>query len=496
MPACLRGRRFIRAHHGTGSMDRGTSGLTVAEKILSRASGKGARAGDIVSARVDRAMSHDNAAMVSDIFATLGYDRVWDPGRIVIPIDHWAPANLIEVANAQKRIRDFVRKQDIPHFYDIKHGVCHQILPEKGHVLPGWLMVGSDSHTTTAGAFGAFATGIGASEMAGVWATGELWLRVPETVGIEITGSLPPRVSAKDIILHIIGRLGADGASYRSVEYSGDTIRNLSVSGRMTICNMTMEMDAKAGIVPPDATTMDYLGPRIGYPGWGEGGTAGWKGATEEAGTARGKGATEGAGTVGGEGAALGARADPVSHTPEDLTRLIRLATPDPDARYLTRLRFDVSGLEPQVACPHAVDNVRPVTDLEGVEVQQVVIGSCTNGRLDDLRAAATILQGRKVHRDVRLLVVPASREVYAEAIREGIISRLVEAEAVILNPGCGPCLGSHQGILAEGETAVTTTNRNFRGRMGHPDSKIYLASPETAAASSLTGVLTDPRTM
>lgn len=425
-------------------MESDTAGRTVAEKILSHASGKTSQVGDIVQARVDRAMSHDNAAMVSEIFHTLGYDWVWDKERIVIPIDHRAPANLIEVANAQKRIREFVMEQELPHFYDIKHGICHQILPEKGHVQPGWLIVGSDSHTTTYGAFGAFSTGIGATEMAAVWATGELWLRVPGSIQIEVNGTFGKRVSAKDLILHIIGTLKADGASYCSVEYDGETIRNMSISGRMTLCNMTMEMDAKAGIVPPDSTTRAFLEDRIG----------GWS------------------------------------------AEQVALATPDEDAVYRQHIQTDVSDLEPQVACPHGVDNVRPVSDLKNVEVDQVVIGSCTNGRLEDLRAAADILKNRKVHRDVRLLVVPASREVYAGAINEGIISLLLEAEAVILNPGCGPCLGSHQGILAKGETAVTTTNRNFRGRMGHRDSKIFLASPETAAATSLTGVLTDPRTL
>jgi 3-isopropylmalate/(R)-2-methylmalate dehydratase large subunit len=419
-------------------------GMTVSEKILSRASGTKVSAGEIVQAQVDRAMSHDNAAMVSEIFQSLEYDTVWDRNRIVIPIDHRAPANIIEVANAQKRIREFVKKQSIPNFYDIKHGICHQILPEKGHVQPGWLIVGSDSHTTTYGAFGAFSTGIGATEMAAVWATGELWLKVPETIRIDLSGTLPFRVSAKDVILRIIGTLKADGASYKAVEYHGEGIRSMGISGRMTLCNMTMEMDAKAGIVSPDARTREFLESRIG--GW-----------------------------------------------PREL---VELATPEPDANYVEAHEFELSALEPQVACPHGVDNVRPVGEVSDVEIQQVVIGSCTNGRLEDLRATAEILRGKTVHKDVRLLIVPASREVYMEAIREGIISDLLESEAVILNPGCGPCLGSHQGILAKGETALTTTNRNFRGRMGHRDSYIYLSSPETAAASARTGFITDPRSI
>lgn len=414
-------------------------GKTISEKILSRSSHKDAHAGDIVEARMDRAMSHDNAAMVLRIFRTLDVENVWDRERIVIPIDHRAPANLIEVAEAHRTIREFVREQEITHFYDIKHGICHQILPEFGHVAPGWLIVGSDSHTTTYGAFGAFSTGIGASEMAAVWATGKLWLKVPETMKIDLSGRLGKRISAKDIILNVIGTLGADGASYRAVEYYGDTVDSLSISGRMTICNMTMEMDAKAGIVPPDQLTYSYLASR--------------------------------------------------------LSESERFAVhSDENAMYFDTRYFDVADLTPQVACPHAVDNVKSVSEVKGIGINQAVIGSCTNGRLEDLRAAAEIIRGEKVHKNVRLLVIPASREVYLGALEEGIIADLVEAEALILNPGCGPCLGSHQGILAKGENVISTTNRNFRGRMGHRDSNIYLASPETAAASALVGEITDPR--
>ena len=418
-------------------------GKTISEKILSRAADRDSRAGDIVEAAVDRAMSHDNAAMVAKIFGTMGYDRVWDKGKIVIPIDHRAPANLIEVAEAHRRIRAFVHEQGIEHFYDIKQGICHQILPELGHVIPGRVIVGTDSHTTTHGAFGAFSTGIGASEMAAVWATGSLWMKVPGTMRIVLEGKLPRFVSAKDIILMIIGTLKADGASYQAVEYYGSTVDDLSISGRMTLCNMTMEMDAKAGIVPPDDTTRSFLTGRIREK------EKGW---------------------------------DPVYA--------------DEDASYTSTLHFDVSGLSPQVACPHTVDNVKNIEDLEEVTIDQAVIGSCTNGRLEDLEVAASILRSEKVHDKVRLLIVPASREVYLDAVEQGIISDLVRAEAVVLNPGCGPCLGSHQGIIARGETVISTTNRNFKGRMGHRDSRIYLASPETVAASALTGVISDPRTV
>lgn len=413
-------------------------GKTISEKILSRASSSEASADDFVEAKVDIAMSHDNAALVSKIFSGLGVERVWDPERIIIPIDHRAPANLIEVAESHREIREFVRSQDITHFYDIKAGICHQILPEFGHVIPGDLIVGSDSHTTTYGALGAFGTGIGASEMAVVWATGKLWLKVPSSVKIRVSGSLRERVSAKDVILQIIGTLGADGVSYQAVEYHGETIRTLSISGRLTICNMTMEMDAKAGIVPSDERTIAYVKDRV--------------------------------------------------------SRDIDPVLPDPDAEYEERFDFDVSNLEPMIACPHRVDNVRSVREVSGILIHQAVLGSCTNGRLEDLKAASTILHGKKVHKDVRLLVVPASMQVYLDAMEKGILRDLVISGAVILNPGCGPCLGSHQGILARGETAITTTNRNFRGRMGHRDSNIYLASPETVAASAIAGQIQDPR--
>lgn len=414
-------------------------GKTISEKILSIKSASDAFAGDIIEASVDLAMSHDNTAMVSQIFRTLGFPNVWNKDKIIIPIDHRAPANLIEVAEAHRQIRAFVKEQDIPHFYDIKAGICHQILPEKGHVIPGELIVGSDSHTTTYGAFSAFSTGIGASEMAAVWATGTIWLKVPETVKISINGSLGHRISSKDIILSIIGNLGADGASYKAVEYSGSGIGHLSMAARMTICNMTMEMDAKAGIMPYDTRTESYLSSRV--------------------------------------------------------DQIPRPITPDKDASYLDDIHFDVNNLGPQVACPHTVDNVKPVEEIAGIPIHQAVLGSCTNGRLEDLIAAADILRGRKVHQDVRLLIIPASQEVYLQAIQTGVIQDLIKAEGVILNPGCGPCLGSHQGIIAKGETALTTTNRNFRGRMGHRDSNIYLASPETVAASAIHGEISDPRT-
>jgi len=413
-------------------------GRTIAEKILANASGRDVAVGDIVMAKVDRAMSHDNAGLVSKTFGRIGVPHVWDPERIVIPIDHRAPANSIKTAEGHKLIRTFVKEQGITNFYDIKEGICHQIMPEKGHVAPGELIVGTDSHTTTYGAYGAFSTGIGATEMACVWATGELWLRVPNTFKIIVTGEFPPGVFAKDLILHIIGDLRADGADYRAIEYHGPTIEALSVSERMTICNMSMEMGAKAAIVPPDGKVEEEL-----------------------------------------EG------------------RMERLYTPvlsDEDAVYERTIDYDVSDMEPKVACPHAVDNVKNVGQVAGTRIDQAVVGSCTNGRLDDLRITADILWGQKVHRDTRLIVIPASRAVFLEAMNEGLIQTIVEAGGVVINPGCGPCLGAHQGIMAEGERCIASTNRNFKGRMGSPGSEVYLASPAMVAHSAIDGVIADPR--
>jgi 3-isopropylmalate/(R)-2-methylmalate dehydratase large subunit len=416
------------------------SGKTISEKILARTGGKDTvTPGDIVSAKVDMAMSHDNAALVSKVFKTIGVEKVWDKDKIVIPIDHRAPANVIKTAEGHKSIREFVNEQQIPNFYDIRVGICHQIMPEKGHVSAGMLIVGTDSHTTTYGAFGAFSTGIGATEMAGVWATGELWLRIPDTYKINLTGKLPEGVYAKDIILYIIGDLRADGADYRAIEFYGDTVDNMSISERMTICNMSMEMGAKAAIVPPDDKTFEYL---------------------------KNVGADESYEAI----------------------------YSDEDASYEKVLDYDVSNLEPQVSCPHTVDNVKPLAEVKGTAINQALIGSCTNGRIDDLRIAAKILEGKKVHPNVRLIVIPASQDVFLEAMDDATIQTFVKAGGVILNPGCGPCLGAHQGIMAAGERAIASTNRNFKGRMGSPDSEVYLSSPATVAASAITGEITDPR--
>jgi 3-isopropylmalate/(R)-2-methylmalate dehydratase large subunit len=412
--------------------------MTFAQKVLSRASGKESFPGDIVSAKIDLAMSHENAALVLRSFKEIGAKGVWDPERIVLLFDHRVPANTTKAAEGHQAVRRFVREEGLPKFYDIREGICHQVLPEKGHVLPGMLIVGTDSHTTTYGALGAFSTGIGATEMAAVWATGELWMKVPKTFRFHLNGKLGGPVVSKDVILHIIGKMGADGCDYRCAEFVGPTVDAMSISGRMTMCNMSMVMGAKTGVTFPDERTRDYLKGRTSSP---------W---------------------------------EPVLS--------------DPEAEVEKEFDMDLSDLSPQVAYPHSVDNVRPVEEMAGVPVDQAVIGSCTNGRAEDLLAAEKVLHGRKVVDSVRLIVVPASREVYLWAADSGILASLVRSGAIVTNPGCGPCLGAHQGLLAPGERCISTTNRNFRGRMGSPESEIYLASPATVAASALKGAIADPR--
>ncbi|HUL61542.1 MAG TPA: 3-isopropylmalate dehydratase large subunit [Methanocella sp.] len=409
---------------------------TISEEILGKAAGKPATAGDFVVARVDFAMSHDGTSVLAvKAFREMGVDRVWDPGRIVIPFDHLAPANNETTALLQRDLRQWSAEQQITHVYDVGEGICHQLVAEYGFALPGKVIVGADSHSCTYGAFGAFATGVGATDMAEIYAAGRLWFRVPETIRIAIEGELLPGVTSKDVILHVIRAVRSDGATYKALEFYGDTVREMSMAGRMTLCNMAIEMGAKAGIVPPDARTFEYLNGR----------------------------AVEG-------------------YTPAFASK---------DAAYCDEIDFNVSDLPPQVACPPDVDNVRDVGEVESVAVDQVLIGSCTNGRLEDLAAAAAVLNNRKVR--CRTLVIPASRGVMLEAVETGVAATLLNAGATICSPGCGPCLGGHMGVLAEGEVCLSTTNRNFRGRMGK-GADVYLGSPLTAAATALNGRITDPR--
>jgi len=417
-------------------------GMTIAEKILARSSGRRTvSSGEIVKAKIDVAMMVDvTAPLAIRSMREMGRERVWDPERVIIVLDHLAPASSIAAAETHRTLRDFAKRQGIRGLYEVGEGICHQILPEKGHVRPGEVVVGADSHTCTHGAFGAFATGVGSMDMAAALATGKLWFRVPETVRVEIEGRLPEMVTPKDVILEVIGRIGADGATYKAVEFHGATVREMSIAGRMTLCNMAIEMGGKTGIIEADERTLEYL-----------------KGRTEAP---------------------------------------LRPVRSDPDAEYSERFTFEVTGLEPRVAIPSSVDNVRAISEVEGREVDQVLIGSCTNGRLEDLEVAARILKGRKVHRGVRLLVTPASREVYLKALRSGVLEVLLRSGAVVTNPTCGACWGGHIGVLAPGEVCLSTSNRNFVGRMGSPEAEVYLASPATAAASAIRGAITDPREM
>ncbi len=425
-------------------------GMTMVEKILAGAVGQAAvRAGDVLEPRVDLAMSHENTALVInqfvEIFKGTGLAaRVWNPERIAVVFDHRVPAESAKTATNQKKVRAFVGEAGITRFHDLRGdlgGICHQILPENGYVRPGAVVVGTDSHTTSHGALGAFAFGIGATEMASVWALGRILnLEVPATIRVRVTGAFQPFVTPKDLILRLVGLLGAEGANFRVIELHGPTIAAMPTSGRLTLCNMTVEAGATSGIVPPDDETERYLREEAGVQG-------------------------------------------PIE----------RMA-PDPDAAYERELTVDVGDLAPQIACPHTVDNVKPVDAVSGVAVDQIVIGSCTNGRLDDLELAARILAGKKVARGVRMLVFPASSRIYRQALERGYVATLMEAGALVMNSGCGPCLGVHQGALADGDVALSTTNRNFKGRMGNPNSQVYLCSPAVAAASAVTGVITDPR--
>ncbi len=414
-------------------------GMTFAQKVLAAKAGLDTIAvGQIVEIEPDVCLSHDNTAAIAKTFAKIGVSNVKDPDRFVIVLDHTVPASEEKYAQNHKEIREFVQMQGIRSFYDAGVGICHQVLPEKGFALPGRLILGSDSHTTTYGAFGAFAAGVGRSEMAVLYATSRIWLKTPASFKMIVHGELQDPVSAKDLILHIIGSIGADGALYKSVEYSGDAIDAMSIGSRMVLSNMAIEMGAKNGYCAPDEKTFAFLADR-----------------------------------------AVG-EYQPVY--------------PDDDAVYERVLEFDASSLAPQVARPHAVDNVSPVDVVAGTPIQQALLGTCTNGRLEDLRIAAKILEGRRVANGVRLLVLPASQEILLAALKEGLIDTFVRAGGLLLNPGCGPCLGAHQGVLAPGEACISTANRNFKGRMGSRDAETYLGSPATVAASAVTGVITDPR--
>jgi 3-isopropylmalate/(R)-2-methylmalate dehydratase large subunit len=415
--------------------------MNITEKILAKASAKTeVRPGDIVDANVDMVMIHDlTGPLAVEAFKRIGIGKVWDNKKIVIILDHQVPAESVKAAELHKMLRAFAKEQGI-RFYDVgRGGICHQVMPEKGHVVPSSVIVGADSHTCTYGALGAFATGIGSTEAAAVFATGKIWLKIPETIKINVEGSFKPYVTPKDLILSVIGRVGADGATYRAIEFTGSTIRGMSMAGRMTLCNMTVEMGAKNGIVEPDETTRKFLEGRVTTP--------------------------------------------------------YEALKSDADAKYEKTIEFDASKIEPSVACPSSVDNVKPVSEVDA-PIEQAFIGSCTNGRIEDLRLAAQVMKGKTVKDGVRALVIPASQEVYKQAVDEGLVEIFTDAGAMVCGSACGPCLGGHVGLLAAGETCVSTSNRNFIGRMGSNEASVYLASPATVAASALTGRITDPRTL
>jgi 3-isopropylmalate/(R)-2-methylmalate dehydratase large subunit len=415
-------------------------GKTIAEKIFSNHTGSDAKAGELVITGVDFMMGQDGTSPLAiKAFEEIGGELVLEPSRVAMVIDHSAPSPLEGVSNLHTMMREFAGRQGL-RLYDVGMGVCHCLLPEQGHVAPGEIVVGADSHTTTYGAINVFSTGVGSTDLAAAMLTGKLWFKVPPTLRIELSGRLPLGVYSKDVALFLAGKVTADGATYMAVEYGGEVIRHLSVEARFTISNMAVEMGAKAGLMEADAKTIEWVAERVDHP--------------------------------------------------------FTTAAPDADADYQKVLEFDLSDLSPQVAEPHRVDNVKPIEELEGTPIQEAVIGTCTNGRLEDLQIAAAILGGKRISPHVRLIVAPASRQVLLKAIETGAAQRLIEAGAAIVTPGCGPCVGTHNGVPSDGENVISTANRNFKGRMGNPKAFIYLASPATVAASAVAGKITDPRRM
>ncbi len=419
-------------------------GLTLAEKILARSAGLDhVVPGQIIEGDVDLAMMHEQGAQTVAPFAQMGATKVWDPDRVVIAIDHWVPASTEGAAVLHRILRKFAAEKGLPHFYDVgQHGICHQILAENGWVVPGDLAVGTDSHTNMLGAMGAVAAGIGPTEMAAVLALGKIWLKVPPTIEVRVRGRLGPGVTAKDLVLRILGEVKTTGATYKSVEYTGATIASLSMPERFTICNMTTEMGAKCGMVAPDQKTYDYLEKIAKHP--------------------------------------------------------MHPLQADRDARYERAIEVDVDGMPPMVACPYSPDNVRPLPEVarEHVRIDQAFLGSCTNARIEDIREGAALMKGEKVHAGVRFIVSPASTEIYKQCLEEGLIELFTDAGAVFTNSSCSACFGGNMGILAPDETCASSSNRNFPGRMGAKEAKIYLMSPAAVVATAIRGEITDPREM
>ncbi len=411
---------------------------TLAEALLSRKAGKPVKAGEITLVDLDFLMGQDGTSPLAiKVFKEMGATRVFDPEKIALVIDHSSPSPNHGVSQLHDIMRKFAKETGVI-LYEIGEGVCHQLMPERGHVVPGDVVVGADSHTCTYGALSAFATGVGSTDLAAAMISGKIWFRVPESIRIVLEGSVPKGVFSKDIMLAIAGRLTADGATYKALEFTGSAIKELSMDARFTISNMAIEVGAKVGLFPADEVAIDYAKKhsRKGF--------------------------------------------DPVYA--------------DEDAEYEDEIVIKTDDLTPMVAFPHTVDNVKPIEEAAGTPIQQAFLGTCTNGRLEDIEVAARILSGRKVHPDVRFIIAPASKYVLLEAVERGYFKTLVEAGAVFVTPGCGPCVGTHNGVPADGENVISTANRNFKGRMGNPNAFIYLASPATVAASAIEGKITDPR--
>jgi 3-isopropylmalate/(R)-2-methylmalate dehydratase large subunit len=416
-----------------------TVGMTIAGKILSAKSGKtSVVAGEIVEAFPDVVMSHTATWRSVSVMKRIGATKLYDPERLAIVLDHISPAKTEKYAADQQTSRNFAREHGIRKFYDVDAGIAHLVLMERGHIAPGDLVVGTDSHCTIYGSLGALGTGIGYTEVTSVWITGKLWMKVPETIKITLSNRFGAGVSSKDLMLYLIGKLGADGCGYKSVEFYGDSVSDVSISERMTITNLAMEMGVKCAFVPPDEKTYEYLKDRL----------------------------------------------DQKKYNP---------VLADPDASYEREIAVDLSELQPMVACPHEVENTKPIGQVEGTHIDQAFLGSCANAKFEDLLVASKILKGRRVHPNVRLIITPGSKQIMLEAMNAGILQTLIESGGMVTNPGCGACAGDG-GMLADGEVCLSTANRNFLGRMGSSKSQIYLSSPATLAASAIAGVITDPR--
>jgi 3-isopropylmalate/(R)-2-methylmalate dehydratase large subunit len=414
-------------------------------KILARAAGREkVKPGEFIVSKVDLAEINDLYLQVILSFREMGGEKVWDSQKITFIMDHYAPAPTIKAAENQKKMREFAKEQEIKNFFDINRGVCHQVMPEEGLVWPGMLLVATDSHTTTHGAFGAFSTGIGATDMAAVLLIGEIWLRVPEIIKINMEGKIRKGIMAKDIILYIISQLGTDIALYKAIEFDGEVVKELPLDERLVLCNMSVEMGAKATYIRPDEKVMEYI-----------------------------------------------SRSNPKKYKE---FKSVKRTNNINNEEYKSIYNFDISNLEPQIALPHRVDNVVPVSQAVGKPIHQALIGTCTGGRINDIKIAAQILKGKKIASSIRLLIVPASNKILEKCIELGYIQDLLYAGATLVTPSCGPCLGAHEGVLAPGENCISTSSRNFPGRMGSTEAKIFLSSPATVAASAIKGVITDPR--